>query len=154
MTDPTPDSPVPGVPAGFLANSFSPEMEQVYLRTFQALRRESEARPGLATLQSMVNERAAHTFTRLKTWDASPDPIYAPDYDRMARSFNEAVKSILASAKDDDTADVTIKLAMKDVMESLMTAVDASVEDGLLSEDDRAALLRRFSRALHETRGP
>lgn len=150
MTDPTP-GPIPGLPAGFTANNFTPEMEEVYLRTFRALRRESEARPGLTTLQAMVNERAAHTFTRLKSWDASSEPVYQMDYDRMARAFNEAVKSILASAKDDDTADVTIRMAMNSMTESFLRAVDDSVEDGLITDDDRSALLRRFRRHLEDS---
>lgn len=139
-----------GLPDAFTAHTFAPELAEVYLSTFRALRREAEARPGLATLQAMVAERAAHTFTRLKAYDASPEPIYAPDYERASRSFTEHVKNILASAKDQDDTDVTVRTAIRGITEATIEAVDAAVEDGTLTDADRRELLRRLSRNLHE----
>jgi hypothetical protein len=149
MTDPTPTTSH-GLPAAFLANNFPEELAELYRTTFLGLRRDAEARPGMATLQAMVCERAAHGFARLKAYDASLDPIYPPDYDRASKSFAETLKSIIATAKDGDDDETTLRLVMSQILNATVDAADASVAEGLISEDDRRAFLQTVSDRLRQ----
>lgn len=151
MTDqPRPDRQPVDLPASFLAHSFPPELELVYVQIFNGLRHDSEARPGMRTLNLMTAERAAHTFTQLKSFDAQEDRVYPPDYARTAKTFSETVKNLLASVKDGDDDQALARLAATQITRSMVEAVDASVDDGLLTEDDAAAIMGKVRARLAE----
>lgn len=148
MTDPIPNPP-PGYPEGFTANSFTPAQEQAYLHIFRSLVREAEARPGFNMLRSMIAERTAHTFSRLKAYDTETQ-IYPPDYDRTSKTFSELVNRLLTAAKDGDDDDTRMQLFGRDVGEAAVRAIEVGVENGDITEDVASSLYKRLSANLHE----
>lgn len=148
MTDPIPNPP-PGFPEGFTANNFTPEQEQAYLHILRSLVREAEARPGFNMLRSMIAERTAHTFTRLKAYDTEAQ-VYPPDYDRTSKSFAEMVNRLLAAAKDGDDDDTRIRMLARQVGEAAVRAVEVSVETGDLTDDEASAIFKRLGENMRE----
>lgn len=148
MTDHAPSNPNAfNLPAGFTANRFPPELEAVYRHLFIALRREAEARPGLAMLRTMVAERAAMTFTRLKQFDQA-ERVYQPDYARAAKDLTQIVNNLLAATKGDDDDDSHVRLVASEMLRSLIEAIDSAKDDGLIDDDSRSELLQRFRQAI------
>src|SRR5262245_9386963 len=90
------------LPDAMLGNQFPEDIDARYRRNFRALRRDAQARPGLASLQSMLAERAAYSHARIKAMDAATRDPYGPDYDRANQTFLKAAQQILAAAKTDE----------------------------------------------------
>jgi hypothetical protein len=100
-------------------------------------------------LRSMIAERTAHTFTRLKVYDTQPQ-VYPPDYDRTSKSFAEMVNRLLAAAKDGDDDDTRIRLLARQVSEAAVRAIEVSVENGDLTDDEASAIFKRLGANMRE----
>ncbi|MEZ5079565.1 MAG: hypothetical protein R2878_02670 [Thermoleophilia bacterium] len=134
------------LPVGFTTHSFDDTIAPVYLETLSRLIEDTPARPGLTTLRTLVAERAAHAFARLKQMDSEPD-VYPPDYHRAQGHFASSIAQLVKVAEENPDT-VFQSMVARGMHRAALDAIGQAHEAGDLDDDVAENLIRGIGDAL------